>query len=615
MTARQRAPPPASNRPNNVPYNYSRPPNSDDRDALFSDPHGDRGYVSTLRGGSYIETGDASMLNQYSSYRSRTESNASLPVDAGRMPRSQITSNADDSKGRGPSLSASPNRIYRDDGRPRSGPSTGTASSREKLYYGTDDFQPPQFPHNPFVGSRQSIALENQDPQARRSRPNSRTASPIPGYPSTPPPTQHRFDSSTPEHGRPRTNTLGRSVQGESDPRLSEHPYQLPPLKFSPPRTKDPYDFLSVPPLDETDPSPEMEAVKHSPPVPSRPPPPPPPRQNLPAPQNSVEHLSPSIPWNPSNDGPDALARISTNKDGAEEWTLENVIEFLRQNGFGEAWQQAFRDADIHGEKFRACASFPEAKKLVHVPQEAQQPQHGRTLFKLITIIRKVLNPDSDTPDSETSTPTSRSQEHLRRASDHEKRPFRRETTPNTVTPNSYPVSNPSLPSPDSPVLPPLSSSTRPGPRQKADRYTTFATPPIRYEVPPKLQPPPAPRVRSPQDAKRPLSPNVGDIRPPHASQGPFLGQYNRHSKNISTDSNISDQSLRSLGHPTRSSQDFQEVLQRLGKDGAIAPQKRLDKKKSHEQMSKPGLFQRFFQRDKSKEIVADVVSFHKRLH
>ena len=101
------------------------------------------------------------------------------------------------------------------------------------------------------------------------------------------------------------------------------------------------------------------------------------------------------------------LTRTPSGKDNAEEyWTLERVIEFLRQNGFGEAWQQAFRDADIHGDKFRACASFPEAKKLVHFPPEAHQPQHGRTLFKLITIIRKVLNPASATPYSEPSTPT-----------------------------------------------------------------------------------------------------------------------------------------------------------------------------------------------------------------
>ena len=83
------------------------------------------------------------------------------------------------------------------------------------------------------------------------------------------------------------------------------------------------------------------------------------------------------------------------------------------------------------------------------------------------------------------------------------------------------------------------------------------------------------------------------------------MNQYNpRHSKKISSDSNQSEQSLRT-SQPT--SQDFQDILQRVGKDGTIVAQKRVDKKKSHEQMSKPGLFSRFFL--KSKEVVADLVS------
>jgi hypothetical protein len=49
--------------------------------------------------------------------------------------------------------------------------------------------------------------------------------------------------------------------------------------------------------------------------------------------------------------------------------------------------------------------------------------------------------------------------------------------------------------------------------------------------------------------------------------------------------------------------------MRRIEKDGTIAPQRKaIDKKKSHEQMSKPGLFSRFFQRDKAREVVADVV-------
>jgi hypothetical protein len=255
---------------------------------------------------------------------------------------------------------------------------------------------------------------------------------------------------------------------------------------------------------------------------------------------------------------------------------------------------------------FHACASFPEAKKLVHVPQEAHQPQHGKTFFKLITLIRKVLNPDSDTPDSETSTPTVRQTEGGARqlSTDHERQPIRRETAPPTGT---RPLSsNINLPSPDSPDLPPIPNSARLGTRHPIEQLPPSSLaigPPA-----PKLQAPPPPRNRSPNDTKRPMSPNVGDMRhQPQIQQNPFLAQYNnRHSKNFSTDSNFSDQSPRN--QPARSSQDFQDILSRAAKDGVIVPQRRVDKKKSHEQMSKPGLFSRFFQRDKSKDVVADFV-------
>jgi hypothetical protein len=122
----------------------------------------------------------------------------------------------------------------------------------------------------------------------------------------------------------------------------------------------------------------------------------------------------------------DVPARTSPNRDNAdEEWTLESVIEFLRQNQFGDAWQQAFRDADIHGETFRSLANYAEAKKLLVIPQEAQQGRGNagqpRSVYRLITAIRKVLNPDSDTPDSEGTTPV-RPTELPRHSSDQEKR-------------------------------------------------------------------------------------------------------------------------------------------------------------------------------------------------
>jgi len=70
----------------------------------------------------------------------------------------------------------------------------------------------------------------------------------------------------------------------------------------------------------------------------------------------------------------------------------------------------------------------------------------------------------------------------------------------------------------------------------------------------------------------------------------------------------LSNESLKSTQQQTRSSRDFNDILERAGKEGVIVPQKKIDKKKSHEQMSKPGLFSRIFQRDKPKETIADMV-------
>ena len=493
-------------------------------------------------------------------------------------------------------MSSSPNRVYRDDNRPRSGQSN--SASRDRLYYTPSDYLPPQFPQNPYAAnSRHSIAVEsNQEGGARRSQPNSRTQSPIPPYPSTPPP-QHRYESLSPDQSRSRGN-FTRQIQTEQD----QHPYQLAPLNFSTPREKESYKLLAGTRFDDLANSPDTERFKISPPAPVRPPPPPPARHNKPSPHSNGDHSRASIylPGTLSSNETDTPVRNATYRDSVdEEWPLEAVVEFLRLNGFGDPWQQAFRAADIHGEKFRACTSLPEARKLINMSQEAHQPLHGKTLFKLITLIRKRLNPDSDTPDSET-TPTPRSGDRL---PEPERQPLRSQTAPaGAVRPLQ---SNINLPSPDSPDPPSLPTSARLGPRRSSEQVGPSVG---RIDhPPPKLQPPPPPRKTSPQDSKRPMSPSVGDSRPQtHTPQSQFLNQYNnRHSKNISTDSNQSEQSPRPNQAP-RSSQDFQDILLRVGKDGTIVPQNRVDKKKSHEQMSKPGLFSRFFL--KSKEVVADLV-------
>jgi hypothetical protein len=589
MSSRQRGPPPGQGRNPNLPYGYGRRSSTDDREGLYNEMLGDRVHLSPRTGGrdGHFDSPDPSMSNQQG-YRIRPESNGMLLSDNNRYARSQIASNTDEVRARGSSISSSPNRTYREDPRLRSGQSNLTASAREKLYYPGTEYQPPQFPQHPFAGSRQSVAIENQE--GRRSRPNSRTQSPLPPYPSTPPPVQHpRNGSSTPDQVRARGSSNSRQTLPEI--KTADNPYQLAPLHFSPPRSReDPYSLLAGTPFDELATPVDSDKAKPSPPVPLRAPPPPPPRHPSQSPRPTQK-----VPPSPAPQEPEASGLQNSVDRGStdEEWTLDNVIEFLKLNGFGDSWQQAFRDADIHGEKFRACANYQEAKKLL--PHEAHQTQGGRTLFKLITLIRKVLNPDSDTPDSETSGPNPRP-------------PDRVQTAP-------PPSVNTISASPESP-LPQVPKTVRQAPRQHLESHATFGPPPGRHEPPaPKLQAPPPPRARSPQDTKRPLSPNVSENR----QQSPYsvnpmnqsLTSFNRHSKNVSNDSIYSDGSLRSGNQPARSSQDFQDMLRRIGQEGVIAPQKRIDKKKSHEQMSKPGLIARFFgskDRDKSKDISAESV-------
>ena len=592
MSSRQRGPPPGQGRPSNLPYGYPRRSSTDDREGLYNEMHGDRTHLSPRMGGidEHFDTSDISIPNQQG-YRPRPESNGLLLADNSRYPRSQMASNVDETRARGSSISSSPNRTYREDPRPRSGQSTLTASAREKLYYPGNEYQPPVYPQHPVVGSRQPVnAMESQE--GRRSRPDSRTQSPVPPFPSTPPPVQPaRNGGSTPDQSRVRGYSNSR--QNPSELRnSSDNPYQLAPLQFSPPRNReDPYSLLVGTPYDELTNPTANDKAKQSPPAPVRAPPPPPPNNLSQSPRPTQKFQS-----SPSHESEVTGQNEGDRGSTEDDWTLENVIGFLKVNGFGDTWQQAFRDADIHGEKFRACANYQEAKKIL--PHEAHQTQGGRTLFKLITLIRKVLNPDSDTPDSETSAPASRPLDRVQ-----------------TAPPPSV---NTILPSPESP-LPTLSKPARQVPRQHLESHATFGPPPSRHEPSPvpKLQAAPPPRARSPQDTKRPLSPNVMESRQqsPYSMNpsNPSLNSLSRHSKNISNDSIHSDVSLRSGNQPARSSQDFQDMLRRMGHpEGAIATQKRVDKKKSHEQISKPGIIARFFgakDKDKSKDMPVESVS------
>ena len=154
-----------------------------------------------------------------------------------------------------------------------------------------------------------------------------------------------------------------------------------------------------------------------------------------------------------------------------------------------------------------------------------------------------MLNPDSDTPDSETSTPTPRNSDRPRRLSDYERPSVRRELSRQqgiktsslcqflifrrqfllrlscrhyhqqgrplamsprcgvyTLTPSAndlkVPMSQVHISSPVSPDFPPTSARLAP---RYPEQQASFGPPPIRYEYSaPKLQAPPPPRARSP---------------------------------------------------------------------------------------------------------------------
>ena len=582
MTSRERGPSHSSVRPPNGRGTtiWGRRGSGEEWEALYIEPiPSDRDYRSSRDSSSQgrQDVSDYSPHTQY--YRPRHESNASLHSEyGGRQPRQGLTSPLEDPRLR---VSPSPNRMYKEEGRPRP---EHLNLSRDKQYYGSTDYQPPQFPQNPYSGSRPvSGSIEGQG-SARGSRPGSRNQSPVPPYPSTPPLNYHRNENGSSE----RISSISGSRFADP-PRTPENPYQLAPLKFSPPGIKD--SLLGNTHFDDFI---DKGEVKMSPPPPSRPPPAPPSRHPFP-PGLSPRTLETPRSSTIESDSGTRITSLRSNVD--EDWTMENVIEFLRKNGFSEPWQQAFRDARIYGDRFRACTSLREARKLVNIPQDTD-----RKLPRLITLIRKATDPDSDLQESETASSTSRPIPPIPpekdRSPEIERRPIRSQTAPA----NNY------AQSPEAASAPPL-----PPPRQfvrqnSEQPYTTYVSPATRPEVITQKAQPQPPRARSPLESKRPLSP-ITDPRQTRAqSQTPFLGQYNRHSKNMSNGSDLSDQSLRSVNQQTRSSQDFNDMISRLSKEGTIVPPKRVDKKKSHEQMSKPGLISRLFRTDKSKEVPPDLV-------
>src|SRR5579859_5307045 len=380
MSSRQRGPPPPSMRQGNPQYNsatYPRRNSTDEREALgYIDPHSDRPYLTTPRSGgrdAYFE-GEAGIGGGPYMYRPRTESNVSNmsnTSDNGRRPRINMRDSSDDSRGKNGS---SPGPLYREEARARTGQSNGNLP-RDK-YYGNNEYQPPQFPQNPYGNRTSSISVESVDSAGRRSgsRPNSRTQSPIPPYPPTPPPSSHhRFDNTTSptptQPRRPGTQTRTQTTV-DTESKKTDTPPQLAPLQFSPPRPNRETSWLIGTPFDDLS---ESEAMKNQPPVPTRPPPLPPVRQqpySVSSPRTAADlpRIPQTSPLSRHINDPDVPVRTSPSRDDSdEEWTLDNVLEFLRQNGFGESWQQAFRAADIHGDKFRSLGNYAEARKLLSV--------------------------------------------------------------------------------------------------------------------------------------------------------------------------------------------------------------------------------------------------------
>jgi hypothetical protein len=561
MTARPRGPSYTNNgrTPTNAhsPYVYGRRGSGEEWEPLYLDvTPGERSRDPPRE--SIVDVVDHGQFP----HRSRRESTASIfTPDYVRQARSQVMSGVEDIKARG---APSPSRMYKDEGRP---PHLNTAPTpRDKNFLSLTDYQPPQFPQKPYPGSRpQSGTTESLD-SSRRNRADSRTHSPIPPYASTPPPTHLRFE----------TSSSDRTQAGGSRPKTPDNPYQLPSLKFSSPR-KD--SLLAGTPFDVMLSGSENESHP-SPPPPLRPPPPPPPPRHAGHPISSPRVIDTprSLQSHNEFEGP----RSAFHRGQDDEWSLESVLEFLRHNGFGEGWQQRFRDADIHGDKFRSIVGIKEARKW-HLPNDLE----GKTVFKLLTLIRKALNPDSfDAPELDLTNPTPRIQEKPPQEKQHP----RRQTAPNLKTKTS----------PESPNVPPL---TLPAgvPRRKTEQQVPL----VRHDPPQGKFP--QRRARSPLDPMRPLSPNV-DVRGPHISPSSYLGQYNnRHSKNMSNSSDQSDQSSWLTSQPPPPSQDFQEIVTRIQRE-AVVPQKKLDKKKSHEQMSRGGVWSRLWSRDKSGATSAEVV-------
>src|SRR5579871_3819372 len=138
MTSRQRGPPHSNARPPNGQGTtvWGRRGSGDEWEALYIDSsHGsDRdhyGLRESLREGRQ-DAGELPSHNPY--YRPRRESNASLHNDlGGRQPRQRqpISSVSEEARVR---VTPSPNRMYKEDGRPRSDHLNPSHAPRDRYY-------------------------------------------------------------------------------------------------------------------------------------------------------------------------------------------------------------------------------------------------------------------------------------------------------------------------------------------------------------------------------------------------------------------------------------------------------------------------------------------------
>jgi len=77
---------------------------------------------------------------------------------------------------------------------------------------------------------------------------------------------------------------------------------------------------------------------------------------------------SPLLPYRYINhDEPRLLERAATPMvtPPASEWDIERVIAWLADSGFNEAWQEAFRNEKIEGQRFLDLVSYPRLRQTV----------------------------------------------------------------------------------------------------------------------------------------------------------------------------------------------------------------------------------------------------------